>query len=58
VRLLTQAAASGLSGSQSNLAVLCERDNGIPQSLLDAYNWYAIAAASGDAQSKARIAVL
>ena len=30
----------------------------MPQSLLDAYKWYAIAAAAGDTESKARIDAL
>ena len=30
----------------------------MPQSLLDAYKWYSIAAASGDSESKARIGAL
>jgi localization factor PodJL len=30
----------------------------VPQSLLDAYKWYAIAAAQGDSESKARIEAL
>ena len=35
--------------------MLYERGLGVPQSLLDAYKWYAIAAAQGDAESKARL---
>ena len=34
----------GLSDSQFNLAVLYERGDGVPQSLIDAYKWYSIAA--------------
>jgi localization factor PodJL len=45
----------GLSDSQFNLAVLYERGLGVPQSLLNAYKWYAIAAAQGDGESKARL---
>ena len=37
---------------------LYERGLGVPQSLLDAYKWYAIAAAAGDAESKSRIDAL
>jgi localization factor PodJL len=48
----------GLSDSQFNLAVLYERGFGVPQSLVDAYKWYAIAATSGDTESKARIDAL
>ncbi len=48
----------GLADSQFNLAVLYERGLGVPQSLLDAYKWYAIAASNGDVESKSRIAVL
>ena len=35
--------------------MLYERGLGVPQSLLNAYKWYAIAAAQGDAESKARL---
>ena len=35
-----------------------ERGEGVQQSLVDAYKWYSIAAAGGDAESKARIGVL
>jgi localization factor PodJL len=38
--------------------VLYERGDGVPQSLLDAFKWYSIAAASGDTESKARVTVL
>jgi localization factor PodJL len=48
----------GLSDSEFNLAVLYERGDGVPQSLVDAYKWYSIAAATGDAESKARMGVL
>ena len=41
--------------SQFNLGVLYERGMGVPQSLTEAYKWYAIAAAQGDAESRARI---
>ena len=30
----------------------------MPQSLSDAYKWYSIAAAAGDTESKARLAIL
>ncbi len=38
--------------------MLYERGLGVPQSLLDAYKWYAIAAAQGDSESRARIDAL
>jgi TPR repeat protein len=38
--------------------VLYERGDGVPQSLLDAYKWYSIAAAAGDAESKQRMNTL
>jgi localization factor PodJL len=44
----------GLADSQFNLAVLYERGMGVQQSLPDAYKWYLIAAAQGDAESKKR----
>jgi localization factor PodJL len=31
---------------------------GVPQSLTDAYKWYAVAAAQGDSESKARVDAL
>ena len=57
-RWFSKAAALGLSDSQFNLAVLYERGDGVPQSLIDAFKWYSIAAAAGDAESKARLTVL
>ena len=57
-RWFAKAASLGLSDSQFNLAVLYERGDGVPQSLVDAYKWYSIAATSSDAESKARIGVL
>jgi localization factor PodJL len=57
-RWFAKAAALGLSDSQFNLAVLYERGDGVPQSLVDAFKWYSIAAAAGDTESKARISVL
>jgi localization factor PodJL len=38
--------------------VLYERGDGVPQSLLDAYKWYVIAAAAGDNSAQQRAAVL
>jgi localization factor PodJL len=38
--------------------VLYERGDGVPQSLTDAYKWYAIAAGEGDAESRQRLSVL
>ena len=49
-----RAANLGLADSQFNLAVLYERGMGVQQSLVDAYKWYLIAAAQGDAESKKR----
>ena len=57
-RWFSKAATLGLVDSQFNLAVLYERGEGVPQSLLDAYKWYAIAATQGDSESKSRLAVL
>ena len=57
-RWFVKAASLGLADSQFNLAVLYERGDGVPQSLLDAYKWYSIAAAAGDAESKQRMNVL
>ena len=47
-----------MSDSQFNLAVLYERGDGVPLSLIDAYTWYAIAAAQGDGESRQRLSVL
>ena len=49
-----RAAAMGYVNSQFNLAVLCERGEGVPQSLPSAYKWYTLAAAQGDAESRLR----
>ena len=57
-RWFAKASALGLSDSQFNLAVLYERGDGVPQSLVDAFKWYSIAAAAGDVESKARVGVL
>jgi localization factor PodJL len=54
-RWFLKAANLGLSDSQFNLAVLYERGLGVPQNLVDAYKWYAIAAAQGDGESKSRL---
>lgn len=43
---------------QFNLAVLYERGLGVPQSLTEAYKWYAIAATQGDNELKARVVAL
>ena len=48
----------GYVDSQFNLAVLYERGDGVPQSLLDAYKWYVIAGRQGDAESKQRVDAL
>ena len=43
-----KAAQYGVHDSQYNLAVLLTRGLGAPQSLVQAYQWFAVAAASGD----------
>lgn len=50
-----QAAVLGYVTAQFNLAILYERGTGVPQSRLDAYMWYAVASAAGDAESKMRV---
>ena len=57
-RWFAKAAALGLSDSEFNLAVLYERGDGVPQSLIEAFKWYSIASAAGDVESKARVGVL
>ncbi|HEY1878227.1 MAG TPA: tetratricopeptide repeat protein, partial [Rhizomicrobium sp.] len=57
-RWFAKAAGLGLRDSQFNLAILYERGDGVPQSLADAFKWYSIAAASGDAESGARMVLL
>ena len=57
-RWFAKAASLGLSDSEFNLAVLYERGDGVPQSLVDAFKWYSIAATAGDVESKARVGVL
>jgi localization factor PodJL len=47
-----------MADSQFNLAVLHERGLGVQTSLTDAYRWYAIAAAEGDAESSTRVEAL
>lgn len=49
-----RSAALGYVDAQFNLAVLYERGDGVPQSLLDAYKWYAIAGRAGDAVARTR----
>lgn len=53
-RWFVRAASFGDADSAFNLAVLYERGAGLPQSLFDAYKWYAIAAAQGDQPAAAR----
>ncbi len=53
-----RAADLGYVDAQYNLGVLYERGDGVPQSLTDAYKWYAVAAAAGDNESKSRISAL
>ena len=57
-RWFAKAAGLGLPDSQFNLAILYERGDGVPQSLADAFKWYSIAAASGDAESRTRMVLL
>jgi Sel1 repeat len=57
-RWFAKAAGLGLPDSQFNLAVLYERGDGVPQSLVDSLKWYSIAAASGDAESRTRMVLL
>ncbi|MEI9930984.1 MAG: tetratricopeptide repeat protein, partial [Rhizomicrobium sp.] len=53
-RWFERSAMLGYLDAQFNLAVLFERGDGVPQSLLDAYKWYAIAAEAGDSVAKTR----
>jgi localization factor PodJL len=57
-RWFAKAASLGLSDSQFNLAILYEHGDGVPQSLVEAFKWYSIAAATGDTESKARVIAL
>jgi localization factor PodJL len=57
-RWFSKAATLGYVDSAFNLGVLYERGDGVPQSLLDAYKWYAIAANQGDAESKVRMSAM
>ena len=57
-RWFARAAALGVGDAQFNLAVLYERGDGVPQSLVDAYTWYSIAGAAGDNGAMQRAAVL
>ena len=47
-RWFRRAAAAGVINAQFNLGLLYERGEGVPQSLVEAYAWYAAAAARGD----------
>ena len=58
VQWFSKAAALGYRDSQFDLAVLYERGMGVAQSGADALKWYLIAAASGDAPSAGRAAIL
>ena len=53
-----RAARLGYDDSQFNLAILYERGEGVPQSLVQAYIWYGIAARSDDAEAAERIEAL
>jgi localization factor PodJL len=57
-RWFARAAGLGVGDAQFNLAVLYERGQGVPQSLTDAYKWYAIAGAAGDNGAQQRATVL
>jgi localization factor PodJL len=52
--LFRKAAEHGVRDSQFNLAILHARGLGVPQDMLEAYKWFAIAAGSGDAESVKR----
>ncbi len=45
----------GLTDSQFNLAILSERGLGVPQSKIDAYKWFALAARNGDKDAANRM---
>jgi localization factor PodJL len=53
-----EAAAHGLADSQFNLGILAEHGLGIPKSLPDAYKWFALAGAGGDAEAAKRSALI
>lgn len=50
-----KAAELGLTDSQFNLAILSERGLGVPQSRIDAYKWFALAARNGDKDATNRL---
>ena len=49
-----KAAQYGVHDSQFNLAILLARGMGVQQSLVQSYQWFAIAAAQGDADAAAK----
>jgi localization factor PodJL len=49
-----EAASYGLADSQFNLGVLAEQGLGQPRDLVQAYQWFAIVAATGDAKAAKR----
>ena len=53
-----RAAAMGYDDSQFNLAILYERGDGVPQSFVQAYIWYSIAARGDDEEAAERAEVL
>ncbi len=50
-----KAAELGLTDSQFNLAILSERGLGVPQSRIDAYKWFSLAARNGDKDATNRL---
>jgi TPR repeat protein/AcrR family transcriptional regulator len=54
----SMAAALDFQVAQYNLAVLYETGQGVPPDVVQAYKWYALAAGQGDADARARIAIL
>ncbi len=50
-----KAAELGLTDSQFNLAILSERGLGVPQSRIEAYKWFSLAARNGDKDATNRL---
>ena len=57
-RFFEQGALHGVRDSQFNMGLLYQEGFGVPQSLADAYAWFQIAAAAGDADAARRAAEL
>ncbi len=51
VKWFTAAADLGVKDSQVNLGILYTRGMGVPENLVDAYKWFAVAAKGGDADA-------